>query len=69
MRALIEESNASGAWLIFATHDVTEEPSRYGCRPEFFEEVVGLAVGSGARVLPMNKVCEELKLSEAAAGC
>jgi peptidoglycan/xylan/chitin deacetylase (PgdA/CDA1 family) len=69
MKALIEESNASGGWLIFATHDVTDEPSRYGCRPEFFEEVVGLAVGSGARVLPMNKVCEELKLSEAAAGC
>ena len=30
---LIERNAAAGGWLIFATHDVTPEPSRYGCTP------------------------------------
>jgi len=57
------ESNANaGGWLIFATHDISREPSEYGWGETYFREVVRLAVESGARVLPMTNVCAELGL-------
>ncbi|MFO1305230.1 MAG: polysaccharide deacetylase family protein [Burkholderiales bacterium] len=60
--AIIERNNAARGWLIFATHDVSAAPSPYGCRPEFFDRVVADSVRSGARVLPVTRVCEELDI-------
>ena len=45
VRQLIDQNNAARGWLIFATHDVTPQPSRYGCCPDFFEQVVRLRRG------------------------
>lgn len=42
-------------WLIFGTHDVTECPSPFGCRPHLLEEVVRASIESGARVLPIGQ--------------
>lgn len=42
-------------WLIFATHDVCETPTRFGCTPGFFEDVVRYAKHSGARILPVGE--------------
>jgi peptidoglycan/xylan/chitin deacetylase (PgdA/CDA1 family) len=52
---LIAENARIKGWLIFATHDVCEDPSLYGCSPEFFEQVVRCSIESGARVLPVVK--------------
>ena len=38
-----------------STHDVRLQPSRFGCTPGFFEDVVWWAVDSGARVLPVSR--------------
>ncbi len=57
---LIRRNRAARGWLVFSTHDVTDAPSPFGCRPGFFEQVVRLARQSGARILPVGKVCEEL---------
>jgi peptidoglycan/xylan/chitin deacetylase (PgdA/CDA1 family) len=57
---LVEQNAAARGWLIFATHDVAEAASPYGCSPGFFEAVVRAAVDSGSRVLPMARVWEEL---------
>lgn len=62
VKDIIAKNNAARGWLIFATHDIAEDPTRYGCRPEFFEEVVRLSIVSGARVLPVMKVCKELRI-------
>lgn len=59
---IISRNAAASGWLIFATHDVAESPSRYGCQPGFLDEVVRLSVRSGARVLPVLKACEELQI-------
>ena len=59
IRRLIDQNNGVGGWLIFATHDITTEPSRYGCTPGFFGEVVRYACQSEAHVLPIAKVCNE----------
>jgi hypothetical protein len=63
VRRLIEQNAMSSGWLIFATHDVAVSPSPYGCEPQYFEEVVRLSLRSGARVLPMMRVCQELGIA------
>jgi peptidoglycan/xylan/chitin deacetylase (PgdA/CDA1 family) len=60
VRRVLAENVAACGWLIFATHDVAVEPSKYGCTPQFFSQVVRLAVESGARVRPMMQACREL---------
>lgn len=65
VRWIIDRAVAERGWLIFATHDVAPMPSEYGCSPDFFEQVVRLAVESGARVLPMTDVMRELKVARA----
>ncbi len=50
---MIDRNRGEGGWLIFATHDVTHQPTRFGCPPGFFEDVVSRAVESGAKVLPV----------------
>jgi peptidoglycan/xylan/chitin deacetylase (PgdA/CDA1 family) len=57
---LIASNNAARGWLVLSTHDVADRPSPFGCRPQLFEEIVRLAGRSGARVLPVGEVCQEL---------
>jgi hypothetical protein len=60
---LINRNAAAKGWLIFATHDVGDHPSQYGCDARDFEAVVRQAIRSGARVLPMAHVCRELGIT------
>jgi peptidoglycan/xylan/chitin deacetylase (PgdA/CDA1 family) len=54
VRKLIDQNMKEEGWLIFYTHDVCESPSRYGCTPDYFREVVSHATGSGAYLLPVR---------------
>lgn len=49
----LDQGCEENAWTIFYTHDVTENPSEYGCEPGFLRNVVKRAVDSGAIVLPI----------------
>ena len=60
---LIDNTVACKGWLIFATHDVEMNPSRFGCTPDFFEAVVKYASESGATVLPVRDVLDILQNS------
>src|SRR5258706_6793963 len=60
VKNLIDRNGQEGGWLIFATHDVAEQPTPFGCTPEFFEQVVRYAVDSGARILPVIQALEAL---------
>ena len=62
VREIIEKNAAACGWLIFATHDVAENPSSYGCDPEYFTEAIRLSIQSGARILPMMQVCQALRI-------
>jgi peptidoglycan/xylan/chitin deacetylase (PgdA/CDA1 family) len=57
-RAINLNARTNG-WLIFATHDVCESPTRFGCTPALFESIVQQSLESGATILP---VVEALKL-------
>jgi peptidoglycan/xylan/chitin deacetylase (PgdA/CDA1 family) len=58
MQAVIQQNAQSSGWLIFATHDVAEQPTRFGCTPQRFETVVRQAVESGAAILPVSEALE-----------
>ncbi len=57
---LIDQNRRAQGWLIFATHDICENPTHWGCTPGFFEEIVRYAVNSGARILPVLQAYEAL---------
>jgi len=44
---LIAQAAAQNGWLIFYTHDVSDQPSRYGCTPAVFAEVANMVADAG----------------------
>jgi len=63
VKDVIDQNRERRGWLIFATHDVSESPTPYGCTPAFFEEVVQYAVCSGARIMPVVNALQALRTS------
>lgn len=63
VRQLIDRNSESLGWLIFATHDVDDNPSRYGCTKDFFEKVVTYAASSGALLMPVGKAYERIRMT------
>ncbi len=61
VKRLIDQNCRAGGWLIFATHDVDNDPTPWGCTPEFFEDIVRYSVNSGARILPVFRAYEALR--------
>ncbi len=63
VRRVIDHNATCRGWLIFATHDVADNPSPYGCTEKLFGEVVEYAACSGALILPMGKAWDNLLAS------
>jgi hypothetical protein len=58
------DANAQGkGWLIFATHDVSDPPSHFGCSPSFFWQVVSYAARNSS-VLSAGQTSDLLNLIE-----
>ena len=64
VKRLIEGNRLARGWLIFATHDVCDAPTPYGCTPGFFEDIVESAVASGARIVPVAEALDSLGISD-----
>jgi peptidoglycan/xylan/chitin deacetylase (PgdA/CDA1 family) len=60
IKRIIDYNSSKKGWLIFATHDVANNPSPFGCTPEFFEKVVDYAASSGSLLLTVQEACEKL---------
>ncbi len=60
VKSVIEENRQAGGWLIFATHDISDHPTPFGCSPDFFETVVRYAVESRAWIRPVAETLELL---------
>ena len=54
IKQVIDANARAKGWLIFATHDVCDQPTRFGCTPAFFERIVEHSAKSGAIVLPVH---------------
>jgi peptidoglycan/xylan/chitin deacetylase (PgdA/CDA1 family) len=64
IQRVIEANRQAGGWLIFSTHDIAENPTRYGCTPELFARVLRAAVASGAELLTMSQALEVCGVTE-----
>lgn len=60
IKSMIDATCAAGGWLIFATHDVSDTPTRYGCSPGQFQEIVRHSVRSGARLLSVSAALADM---------
>ncbi len=61
IKSVIDQNQRANGWLIFATHDVSNDPTPWGCTPALFEEIVRYAVKSGAQILPVFEAFELLR--------
>ncbi len=61
VKSMIDQNARKGGWLVFATHDVQDRPTPYGCTPKFFEDVVCYSIASGAQVLPVASALDLLR--------
>jgi peptidoglycan/xylan/chitin deacetylase (PgdA/CDA1 family) len=57
IKMIIDHNTKAKGWLIFATHDIDNKPSKYGCSKKFLENVVRYSVQSGALLMPVGKAC------------
>jgi glycosyltransferase involved in cell wall biosynthesis/peptidoglycan/xylan/chitin deacetylase (PgdA/CDA1 family) len=60
IKDLIEHNRQACGWLIFATHDISDSHTPYGCTPGFFENVAQYALSSGAQIVPVVEALELL---------
>ncbi len=51
----IERAVSSKGWLIFILHDVTEEPTQWGCTPLQLEHAVTVALKAGCEIAPVRQ--------------
>jgi peptidoglycan/xylan/chitin deacetylase (PgdA/CDA1 family) len=56
IESLFKANEKCKGWLIFYTHDISENPSAFGCRPGEFESVVKLAVRGQKTIQPVGQV-------------
>ncbi len=59
---LIDHNTGCNGWLIFATHDVDDNPSAYGCTNAYFSKVVSYAASSGSVILPVGDACQRIQV-------
>ncbi len=60
IQGVIDANARANGWLIFATHDVCAEPTRYGCTPELFKKTLQSSIVSGAEILTINQAMNRL---------
>jgi peptidoglycan/xylan/chitin deacetylase (PgdA/CDA1 family) len=63
IKQTIDATARAKGWLIFATHDVCDAPTHFGCTPRLFEQVVECSAKSGAAVLPVSETMKLVRMS------
>lgn len=52
--ALIAQAKATNGWLVFFGHDVSDDPSPYGCTPQQLQSVVSKVKAAGIEIMPVK---------------
>jgi peptidoglycan/xylan/chitin deacetylase (PgdA/CDA1 family) len=58
---MVARNAEAGGWLIFATHDVSDNPTPFGCSVALFERIVRYVVGTGTKILPVHQAWTAIK--------
>jgi peptidoglycan/xylan/chitin deacetylase (PgdA/CDA1 family) len=60
IKQVIDDNARAVGWLIFATHDVSDSPTCFGCTSALFERIVDYTEKSGAHVLRVRDVVDKI---------
>lgn len=63
MASLLDDLSEKPGWLIFFTHDVADNPTRFGCRTENFARLVEMVAGRGCAILTVDAALDALGIS------
>jgi peptidoglycan/xylan/chitin deacetylase (PgdA/CDA1 family) len=55
VHTLVQQNQKSNGWLIFYTHDVRSDYSKFGCTPELLDAAVECSLHVGAHVLSIEE--------------
>jgi peptidoglycan/xylan/chitin deacetylase (PgdA/CDA1 family) len=58
----IDDVVAAPGWLIYLTHDVKDDASEYGVRPDLLDHVVSYAIAAGCEVLTVDAALDRLEI-------
>lgn len=58
VRAMIDAARAQNGWLIFFTHDVSPDPSAFGCTPKDLEDVITALSDANITTLPVKTAAQ-----------
>jgi len=61
IKETIQANQRAGGWLVLATHDVSDHPTRFGCTPDLLEQIVGWTCEAGSRILPVSKALDVVR--------
>lgn len=67
LEALLASVASRGGWLILHTHDVCDNPSRFGCVPADLAFVIQSSRKIGARIMTVDAVIQELRVESSRA--
>ncbi len=59
--ALMAETAASNGWLTAYGHDVSDDPTDYGCTPDDLDRVLTAAKAAGLEILPVAAAWERVR--------
>ena len=62
----LDDAVTRKGWVIFFTHDVSDRPSQYGCRPRELERAVRAVRERGIDMLPIREAAERTGLASRA---
>lgn len=61
-KTFIDQNSRQNGWLIFYTHDISGEPSKFGCTPALFEEVLKYSAETDSKILDVTETCRLLNI-------
>ncbi|HVW86805.1 MAG TPA: hypothetical protein VHB50_19100, partial [Bryobacteraceae bacterium] len=66
LKRVIQANQRNKGWLCLYTHDISPEPSPWGCTPEQFRAVVAFAAESDAQLISVRDAADSLEAAVAA---
>jgi peptidoglycan/xylan/chitin deacetylase (PgdA/CDA1 family) len=63
----IEAAVSTSGWLVFFTHDVSDDPTPFGVTPDLLRSVVRSAIATGCACIPVGDAADRLRPSAGAA--
>ncbi len=60
IKSVLDETKKNNGWVLFFTHDISENCTPYGSTPQMLENVVEIAIQSGIEILTVNEAAKAI---------